>query len=82
MEELKYNRVLLKISGEALLGGLNYGIDPKVTNNISSQIKEVVGLGVEVAVVVGGGISGEVLLPVQMAWIGPLLIILECWLPL
>ncbi|GAI13291.1 unnamed protein product [marine sediment metagenome] len=41
MEELKYNRVLLKISGEALLGDLDYGIDPKVTNNISSQIKEV-----------------------------------------
>ena len=55
MEELKYKRVLLKISGEALLGDLDYGIDPGVTNNISSQIKEVVELGVEVAVVIGGG---------------------------
>ncbi len=55
MENLKYKRVLLKISGEALLGDLDYGIDPGVTNNISSQIKEVVELGVEVAVVIGGG---------------------------
>jgi uridylate kinase len=55
MEEKKYKRVLLKISGEALLGELNYGIDPKVVNNISKQIKEVVELGVEVAVVIGGG---------------------------
>jgi uridylate kinase len=55
MKAMKYKRVLLKISGEALLGDLNYGIDPKVTGNISGQIKEVVDLGVEVAVVVGGG---------------------------
>ncbi|NQT66942.1 MAG: UMP kinase [Actinobacteria bacterium] len=55
MEKLKYKRVLLKISGQALLGDLDYGIDPKVTNNISSQVKEVVELGVEVAVVIGGG---------------------------
>jgi len=55
MEKLKYKRVLLKISGEALLGELDYGIDPGVINNISSQIKEVVELGVEVAVVIGGG---------------------------
>src|SRR4030067_3271720 len=55
MEKLKYSRVLLKISGEALLGNLKYGIDPKVINNISSQIKEVVELGVEVAIVIGGG---------------------------
>src|SRR4030066_1805486 len=55
MEKLKYSRVLLKISGEALLGDLDYGIDPGVTNNISSQIKEVVELGVEIAVVIGGG---------------------------
>ncbi len=55
MKRKKYKRVLLKISGEALLGELKYGIDPRVTDNISSQIKEVVELGVEVAVVVGGG---------------------------
>lgn len=55
MVEAKYKRVLLKISGEALLGDGRHGIDPKVANDIAGQIKEVVDLGVEVAVVIGGG---------------------------
>jgi len=55
MKKLKYKRVLLKISGEALLGKSSYGIDSSVMDNIASQIKEVVEMGVEIAVVVGGG---------------------------
>ncbi|MDY0027608.1 MAG: UMP kinase [Candidatus Humimicrobiaceae bacterium] len=55
MDKLKYKRVLLKISGEALMGNLEYGIDPRVINDISGEIREVVELGVEVAVVIGGG---------------------------
>jgi uridylate kinase len=55
MGDLNYKRVLLKISGEALLGKLDYGIDSSVINNISSQIKEVAEMGVEVAIVIGGG---------------------------
>jgi uridylate kinase len=55
MIEPKYKRVLLKISGEALLGDSDYGIDFKVIDNIAEQIKEVVTLGVEVAIVIGGG---------------------------
>jgi uridylate kinase len=55
MKKPKYKRVLLKISGEALLGKSNYGIDTNVMDNISAQIKEVVEMGVEIAVVVGGG---------------------------
>jgi uridylate kinase len=55
MKKPKYKRVLLKISGEALLGKSNYGIDTNVMDDISAQIKEVVGMGVEIAVVVGGG---------------------------
>lgn len=51
----KYKRVLLKISGEAILGKSSYGIDPKVMDNIAEQIKEVVEMGVEIAVVIGGG---------------------------
>ncbi|WP_026105038.1 UMP kinase [Halalkalibacterium ligniniphilum] len=51
----KYNRVVLKLSGEALAGEQGYGIDPEVIQSIASQIKEIVELGVEVAVVVGGG---------------------------
>jgi uridylate kinase len=50
-----YKRILLKLSGEALLGGQNYGIDPAVIRRVASEIKEVVGLGVEVGVVIGGG---------------------------
>jgi uridylate kinase len=50
-----YRRVLLKLSGEALAGGQGYGIDPDVINGIASEIKEVVALGVQVALVIGGG---------------------------
>jgi uridylate kinase len=52
---LKYKRVLLKLSGEALMGNLGYGIDPEVISRISSEIKQVVNLEVELAIVVGGG---------------------------
>jgi uridylate kinase len=51
----KYQRVLLKISGEVLAGDQGYGIDPKVIDTISSEIKDIYDLGVEVAVVIGGG---------------------------
>lgn len=52
---LKYKRVLLKVSGEALMGQQNFGIDPDVVNNIAKEIKKVHDMGVEIAVVVGGG---------------------------
>lgn len=51
----KYKRVVLKLSGEALAGSQGFGIDPDMIATIARQIKEVVDLGVEVAVVVGGG---------------------------
>lgn len=51
----KYKRVLLKISGEALMGESGFGMDPKVINNIAEEIKEVVKIGVEMAIVIGGG---------------------------
>ena len=54
MPVAKYSRVLLKLSGEALGGG-SYGIDPRVVGHIAAEIEEVMELGVEVAVVVGGG---------------------------
>ncbi len=50
-----YRRVLLKLSGEALVGQVGYGIDPAVVRRIASQIARVRELGVEIAVVVGGG---------------------------
>ncbi len=55
MTTIKYRRILLKLSGEALAGEQGYGIDPIVINGIAAEIKEVIALGVEVAVVIGGG---------------------------
>jgi uridylate kinase len=55
MQKPIYKRILLKISGEALIGKSDFGIDPKIMDNISDQIKEVIDMGVEVAVVIGGG---------------------------
>jgi len=52
---IKYRRILLKLSGEALAGEQGYGIDPDVINGIAAEIKEVSRLGVEIAVVIGGG---------------------------
>ena len=51
----KKKRVVLKISGEALMGSMSYGIDPKVSSSIAKQVKEVLKSGVELAVVIGGG---------------------------
>src|SRR5881394_3981361 len=50
-----YKRILLKLSGEALMGGQGYGIDPTTITRIAKEIKEVHDLGVEIAIVVGGG---------------------------
>lgn len=51
----KYKRVLLKLSGEALLGGQSFGISHDVLTFISEEIKEIMSLGVQLAVVIGGG---------------------------
>lgn len=53
--DYKYKRVLLKLSGEALMGEAGYGIDPKVVEELAVQIKEIVEDGIELAVTVGGG---------------------------
>lgn len=50
-----YKRILLKLSGEALMGGGEFGIDPKVIDRMAAEIKEVVDTGVQVALVLGGG---------------------------
>jgi uridylate kinase len=51
----KYRRILLKLSGEALMGDKDYGIDQKVVHSISKEIKEVSSFGIQLAVVIGGG---------------------------
>lgn len=55
MAEKAYSRILLKLSGEALLGGEDYGIDPKMIHRIATEIADVVKANVGVAVVIGGG---------------------------
>ncbi len=50
-----YRRVLLKLSGEALMGNLGYGIDPDVVQKIAAEVAEVVDDGTQIAIVVGGG---------------------------
>jgi len=50
-----YDRILLKLSGEALMGTQPFGIDPSIVNRIADELVEVCGLGVQTAVVVGGG---------------------------
>jgi len=52
---LKYKRILLKLSGESLMGKNEFGIDPDMLVHYAKQIKEIVDLGVEVAIVIGGG---------------------------
>ena len=52
---MSYKRVLLKLSGEALLGEKSYGVDPKRILAYSEEIKEIIDSGVEIAIVIGGG---------------------------
>src|SRR6187549_1457432 len=51
----RYSRVLVKLSGEALLGTADYGIDPAVLRRIAEEIQDIASLGTQVAIVIGGG---------------------------
>ena len=53
--ELPYSRVVLKLSGEALLGDADYGIDPSVIHRIATEVRQVAELGVQIGIVIGGG---------------------------
>ena len=55
MPKPRFKRVLLKISGEALMGDGDYGIEPNMVTNIAKDVKEVIEIGVEVCLVIGGG---------------------------
>ncbi len=55
MAEYRFRRVLLKLSGEALMGDAGYGIDPSVLETLAEQVLQVHGDGIEIAMVVGGG---------------------------
>jgi uridylate kinase len=54
-EKLRYRRVLLKISGEALAGERGFGIDPKVVDHLTDEIQKLVEMGVSLGIVIGGG---------------------------
>ena len=54
-KEMKYKRILLKLSGESLMGTKGYGIDTEVLTSYASEVKKVIEAGVEVAIVIGGG---------------------------
>ena len=55
MSKLAYRRILLKLSGEALMGDEDYGIDPKIINRLAREVIEAQQAGAEVALVIGGG---------------------------
>ena len=55
MTTLKYKRILLKLSGEAFSGGTDYGIDAPTLTKTARQIRQVMEMGAEVAIIVGGG---------------------------
>jgi uridylate kinase len=55
MSELKYKRILLKLSGESLMGDQKFGITAEMLQHYALQVKEIVDMGVEVAIVIGGG---------------------------
>lgn len=55
MQDSKYKRILLKLSGEALMGDGDFGIDPKVLDRMALEIGQLVGIGVQVGLVIGGG---------------------------
>ncbi len=55
MKNIKYKRILLKLSGESLMGGQQYGIDAKHLEEYAEQIKEIADAGVQIGIVIGGG---------------------------
>ena len=67
-EGYKYHRVLLKLSGEALMGDNGYGIDPKVIDDLAEQIKHIVDDGVQVAITVAAATSSAASPAAPTAW--------------
>ena len=78
-EKMRFKRVLLKVSGEALMGDGQYGIDVATVDRIADEVKQAIALGVEVCMVIGGG-NIFVDWPVRLtAWTALPLIIWACW---
>jgi len=75
----RYKRILLKLSGEALMGNDAYGINPQTIAGIVAEIKVVADLGVEIGVVIGGGNIFRGMAGTAPGWIAPLRITWACW---
>ena len=58
--DIKYKRILLKLSGESLMGEKQYGIDEKRLNEYAEQIKEIAGLGIEIGIALSGRQVGSI----------------------
>lgn len=78
MVEPKYKRILIKLSGEALAGERGVGIDIKTVQNMAQEIKEVHELGIEIALVIGGGNLGVENLLLKQGWIASKQTTQEC----
>jgi uridylate kinase len=76
---MKYKRILLKLSGEALMGDKQFGIDNKRLMQYAQEIKEVAENGVQVAIVIGGGNIFRGVEAERGEWIERKVIIWECW---
>ena len=74
-----YKRILLKLSGETLMGKQDFGIDPEMVGSIAAEIREVASLGVQIGVVIGGGNIFREWLPARRALIWSPPIIWGCW---
>ena len=79
MEPKKYNRIVLKLSGEALAGKQGYGIDPETVEKIAKQIVEVNKLNIQVASSSAAAISGAACPALPRAWIGYRRTTWACW---
>ena len=76
-----YKRVLLKISGEALMGDQQFGLHPPTVERIAKEIKKVHDTGVEICLVIGGGNISAACKAAHRGWSGPRQTIWECWRP-
>jgi uridylate kinase len=79
MSSPAYQRILLKLSGEALMGEQQFGIDPAITTQIAKDVREIQALGVQTAVVIGGGNLFRGLAPAPRAWTARRRITWGCW---
>ncbi len=76
----RYKRILLKLSGESLTGEKEFGIEADVLNRFATEVDKAHKLGVEIAIVIGGGNIFRGLSEKHVRWIACRLIIWECWL--